>query len=59
MDGSSEPVNVHVNSNTNYNVISGSSSKTGIEKIAVGDTVDCYVTPSNGAYVANLIVISK
>lgn len=52
-------LNVQVNSSTDYNIVSGSSSKTGIEKITVGDTVDCYVTPSNGAYVANLIVISK
>ncbi len=59
MDGSTEPVNVHVNTNTNYNVVTGTSNKTGLDKISVGDTVDCYVTPSNGAYVANLIVISK
>lgn len=51
--------NVHVNAKTSYNIISGSSNKSDINKIAVGDTVDCYVTPTNGAYVANLIVISK
>lgn len=59
MDGSTEPTNVHVSTSTNYNVVTGSSSKAGIDKIDVGDTVDCYVTPSNGAYVANLVVISK
>lgn len=59
MDGSSEPVNVHVNTSTDYNVVTGTSNKNGIDKISVGDTVDCYVTPSNGAYVADLIVISK
>ncbi len=59
MEDSTEPVNVHVNSTTDYNVVTGTSNKNGIEKVSVGDTVDCYVTPSNGAYVANLIVISK
>lgn len=52
-------LNVQVNTKTAYNLVGGTSSKTGIEQITVGDTVDCYVTPSNGAYVADLIVISK
>lgn len=59
MEGSTEPVNVHVNISTKYNVVTGTSTNADLEKISVGDTVDCYVTPSNGAYVANLIVISK
>ena len=58
-DGYAEPVNVHVNTSTKYTIIKGSSSKADLSSITTGDTVECYVTPSNGAYVADLIVISK
>ncbi len=52
-------VNVHINNSTSYSVISGTSNKESLDKIDVGDTVECFVTPSNGVYVANLVVISK
>ena len=56
---SSEPVNVHVNTKTRYVLAKGASSSAQLDNITSGDTVECYVTPSNGAYVADLIVISK
>ncbi len=58
-EGSTEPINVHVNNSTKYTLVKGSSNKSGLNMITSGDVVECYVTPSNGAYVADLIVISK
>lgn len=58
-EGSTEPINVHINSSTKYTLIKGTSNKTGLAMITAGDVVECYVTPTNGAYVADLIVISK
>ena len=54
-----EPINVHVNTKTEYNFVKGASSSAGLNSITAGDTVECYVTPTNGAYVADLIVIIK
>ena len=56
---SSEPVNVHVNTKTRYVLSKGASSSAQLDNITAGDVVECYVTPTNGAYVADLIVISK
>lgn len=58
-ENSSEPINVFTNTKTNFVLQKGTSSSSGLNGIAVGDTVECYVTPSNGAYVADLIVITK
>lgn len=58
-EGASEPVNVHVNTSTQYILVKGTSNKASLNMITAGDAVECYVTPSNGAYVADLIVISK
>lgn len=58
-ESSSDPVNVFTNTKTNFVLQKGTSSNSGLKGIAVGDTVECYVTPSNGAYVADLIVITK
>lgn len=58
-ESSPEPVNVFTNTKTNFVLQKGTSSNSGLNGIAVGDTVECYVTPSNGAYVADLIVITK
>ena len=58
-EGSSTPVNVYVDSKTKYTVIRGSSSGASLNSITTGDTVECYVTASNGAYIASDIVIVK
>ena len=56
---SATPVNVYVNAQTKYTVIRGNSSGASLNSITTGDTVECYVTASNGAYIASDIVIIK
>lgn len=58
-DDSSTPVNVYVNASTKYTVIRGNSNNASLSTISTGDTVECYITASNGAYVASDIVIVK
>ncbi len=58
-EDSATPVNVYVNAQTKYTVIRGSSSGASLTTITTGDTVECYVTASNGAYIASDIVIVK
>ncbi len=58
-EDSATPVNVYVNAQTKYTVIRGSSSGASLTTIKTGDTVECYVTASNGAYIASDIVIVK
>lgn len=58
-EDSATPVNVYVDAKTKYTVIRGSSSGASLTTITTGDTVECYVTASNGAYVASDIVIVK
>ena len=57
-DGSSTPINVNVNANTKYTVVRGGGSAS-LSSIGTGDRVECYVSVSNGAYVATDIVIEK
>ena len=57
-DGSSTPINVNVNANTKYTVVRGGGSAS-LTSIGTGDRVECYVSISNGAYVATDIVIEK
>lgn len=58
-EDSSTPVNVYVNASTKYTVVRGSSNATGLNIITTGDTIECYVTASNGAYIASDIIIVK
>lgn len=58
-EDSATPVNVYVNARTKYTVVRGSSSGASLTTITTGDTVECYVTASNGAYIASDIVIVK
>lgn len=58
-EGNTTPVNVYVDAKTKYTVVRGGSSSVGLNSITTGDTVECYVTASNGAYVASDIVIVK
>lgn len=58
-EDSATPVNVYVDAKTKYTVIRGSSSGAGLNTIKTGDTVECYVTASNGAYIASDVVIVK
>lgn len=54
-----ETVNVHVNAQTAYTVIRGGSGSVSLSSIKAGDTVTCYVTANNGAYVASDVIIVK
>lgn len=58
-DTSAEPVKVNVTAKTKYTVVRGGSNTTSLKTIEVGDSVECYVTSSNGALVATDIVIEK
>lgn len=58
-EGSAEPVNVFINTSTKYVLQQGNTNNPSLSSIAVGDSVECYITPTNGAYVATLIVIDK
>lgn len=58
-EDSMTPVNVYVNASTKYTLVRGGSGTTSLKSISTGDTVECYVTASNGAYVASDIVIVK
>ena len=50
---------MYVNASTKYTVVRGSSNASGLNTITTGDTVECYVTASNGAYIASDIIIVK
>ncbi len=56
---SAEPVKVNVTVKTKYTVVRGGTTNTTLNTIEVGDSVECYVTSSNGALVATDIVVEK
>ena len=58
-EGSTVPTTVYVDANTKYTVVRGSSTGASLSTIKAGDSVECYVSSKNGAYVASDVVIVK